>query len=300
MGRKPDWVKERPVSSSYYIGIGMSFKEYNPKDYQQKAMESALQDLASQIKISIQSVNIREIVEKNQQISEKYTSYLKTALAADLEGYELVDTWENDKEYWVYYRLHKAKYEAIRRAKIEKAKALALDYLTRADQFEKEHRLAEAIQFYYKGLEAIEKYASEPLTADYQGKEIYLMNELISRLQNSTSSIKFTSDVSEIQLKQGKLPKKPMTLQVVAEDRYGNVAPIKNFPVKTILNGAEIDTFTVTDAQGIARIKITKIYNYKDAKYKKTYTLIPLYPYTVPLSTEDCRLSTHSLTAKIR
>jgi hypothetical protein len=266
MGRKPDWVKERPVSSSYYIGIGMSFKEYNPKDYQQKAMESALQDLASQIKISIQSVNIREIVEKNQQISEKYTSYLKTALAADLEGYELVDTWENDKEYWVYYRLHKAKYEAIRRAKIEKAKALALDYLTRADQFEKEHRLAEAIQFYYKGLEAIEKYASEPLTADYQGKEIYLMNELISRLQNSTSSIKFTSDVSEIQLKQGKLPKKPMTLQVVAEDRYGNVAPIKNFPVKTILNGAEIDTFTVTDAQGIARIKITKIYNYKDAK----------------------------------
>lgn len=266
MGRKPNWVKQRPINPSYYIGIGMSFKEYNPQDYQEKAKEAALKDLASQIQIKIQSENVREIIEKNSQITEKYTEYLKTSLVSDLEGYELVDTWEDNKEYWVYYRLHKAKYAALRRAKIEKAKALALDYLDRANQFKMQNKFTEAIQFYFKGLEAIEKYANEPLEAEYKGKTIYLMSELISRLQTTVSSIKFSSPISEISIKQGKLPEHPLQLEVKFHSSKGEVIPIASFPVKAIFAGGEIDTFTVSNASGIASIKITKIYDYKNAK----------------------------------
>ena len=32
----------------------------------------------------------------------------------DLEGYDLVSTWEDEKEYWLYYKLSKSKWAEIR------------------------------------------------------------------------------------------------------------------------------------------------------------------------------------------
>ncbi|GAB4169782.1 MAG: hypothetical protein Kow00108_03590 [Calditrichia bacterium] len=269
MGRKPEWVKQRPIDNSYYIGIAMSFKEYNPDDYQEKAKEAALRDMASQIKISIQSTNIRKIVEANSEISESFTSYMQTALQADLEGYDLVDTWEDEKEYWVYFRLHKAKYEAIRRAKIEKAMSLAVDFLTRGDQFKSQGKEADAIQFYFKGLEAIEKYATEALQTEYNGKEIYLANELIAKLQQSMAGIKFRPNNPELQIKQGNIPKQPILIDVVYESSMGNETPVPNFPVKSSFTAGTLDTLVVSSTNGTASIKITSINNYKEAKQIK-------------------------------
>ena len=49
----PDWVRQRPVSSLYYIGIGRADK--TDKDYMQLAKQNALKDLASELKVQVSS-----------------------------------------------------------------------------------------------------------------------------------------------------------------------------------------------------------------------------------------------------
>ena len=54
--RPPKWVKNRPVSSEYYIGVSVVSKDV--ENYMQLAKNKALQDLASQISINISSNSV--------------------------------------------------------------------------------------------------------------------------------------------------------------------------------------------------------------------------------------------------
>lgn len=265
MGRKPEWVEKRPVDKAYYIGIGMSRKTGSAAEYQERAREAALRDLASQIEITIQSENLRVIQESNQNISEQYTEYMKTRLTAELEGYELVDSWEDRNEYWVYYRLSKAKYLALKRAKIERAMSLALDYLQRADQYLSEKQFTEAIQFYFKALETVEKFADEPMETEYQGKDIYLLNELVARLQETVARIKLIPVKPEITVRQGQVPAEPLTIRAQYQSPDGKTFPVANLPVTAMIEQADVDANVTSSSAGMIALKVLKIHDYKKA-----------------------------------
>lgn len=107
---RPAWVANKPTEEGYYIGIGSASKRLN--DYLGIAKKNALQDLVSDIRISISSTSILNQIDKNYQFKEEYESNIKTTAADDIEDFERVASFEDDQNYWVYYRLSKTRYQA--------------------------------------------------------------------------------------------------------------------------------------------------------------------------------------------
>jgi len=105
----PDWVSHRPISSTKYIGIGVASKIGNP-NYQFEAKKNALYDLSSEIQVNISSNSMLYSVQNNNLFSQSFNSIINLKSIENIEGYRLVDTYENDKQYWVYYELDKEEY----------------------------------------------------------------------------------------------------------------------------------------------------------------------------------------------
>ncbi|MFQ5825538.1 MAG: LPP20 family lipoprotein, partial [bacterium] len=69
--KKPAWVKKRPVSAQYYLGIGVSQKKGVNRDYIQSAKNNALNDLASEITVTISGEFINIAVEQYGMLEEE-------------------------------------------------------------------------------------------------------------------------------------------------------------------------------------------------------------------------------------
>ncbi|MBL7934493.1 MAG: LPP20 family lipoprotein, partial [Bacteroidia bacterium] len=102
----PGWVTKRPVNSSKFIGIGVADKT-SGNNYQGEAKKNALFDLSSEIKVDISSNSILYTVQNNNQFNENFNSLIKLSNTDNIEGYKLVDAYENEKQYWLYYELDK-------------------------------------------------------------------------------------------------------------------------------------------------------------------------------------------------
>ena len=76
----PSWVKEYPVSESHYIGIGIADRSAHPQDYIKVAQQNALQNLSSQIKISISSQSVF------LQIDREYSYEEDGSVSVDIKG----------------------------------------------------------------------------------------------------------------------------------------------------------------------------------------------------------------------
>ncbi|MCK4654904.1 MAG: LPP20 family lipoprotein, partial [Candidatus Cloacimonetes bacterium] len=185
----PDWVKNRPLSKEYYIGIGYAPKVKRSKDHIEIAKSEALKNLASEITINISGEVISSIMEKSGVLEEELKSQIRSTTQAELEGYELVDTWQNKKEYWVYYRLYRMMYKKLKQEKIDKAMNLALDLFKEAKSNEEKKNIEKALLYFLQALNPIEKYITETLETTFKGTTIYLNNEIYFSIQNLLSNI---------------------------------------------------------------------------------------------------------------
>jgi len=257
---KPKWVKQRPNSKTHYIGIAVEQKDENNRDYIKTAQQNALNDLASQILVNIKSETFSQVVEKSGIIEDEFKSFIKTSTKNDLEGYELVDTWENKKEYWIYYRLSKAVYEKLKREKINKAISLSLDMFSNGRSNEKFNNIEKALLFYFQALNPIEKYINEPLETNFEGSQIYLMNEIYSSLQNILSNIELKTIRNNLNAKIGQPIRQPLQVSAVylssgSENKVGNL-PLK---FSFVRGSGDLIEKVRTDRNGIGKTNVSKI-----------------------------------------
>ncbi|NOX90696.1 MAG: hypothetical protein GXO77_16975 [Calditrichaeota bacterium] len=257
---KPSWINQRPVDPGYYIGIGFASKQNNQKDYHKIATDNALSDMASQIRIQITSDVVQMVVEKAGMVEEDFKSYVRSSTRAELEGYELVDNWENDREYWVYYRLSKKKYERLKNEKLNKAKSLSLDMFKRAREQDRNGNVDKALLFYFQAIPPIEKYVNEPLDVEVDGQQLYLFNEIYSSLQRHLSALKLKAQTPELTGKLGKPLTSPLKV-LATSGKAGAERPVKNLPVRFefVRGSGELIKNAFTDARGIAKTRVLKI-----------------------------------------
>ncbi len=253
---KPAWIENRPLAKDYYIGIGFASKEAHPTDYHKVAMDNALSNLASEIQVNIKSQTVQQVMEKAGILQDDFKSYVQSSTRADLEGYELVDKWENDDEYWVYYRLSKAKYQALRNAKLNKAKSLSVDMLRRARQAENANQMDKALLFYLQALPPIEKFLGEPLEVELDGQRMFLFNEIYSSLQRILSEIKLEAINPDLKGKLGQPVTQPLTVKASRQS-----LPIQNLPIhfEFIRGQGDLIQEAFTDRQGLAKSRILRI-----------------------------------------
>lgn len=255
---KPAWLAAKPSESAYYVGIGHSTKD-GTNNYIQSAKKSALEDLISEIKVTVQSSSVLSSIDVNKEFSEKYEQIIQTTAADELEEFEQVDSWEDDRNYWLYYRLSKARYHAIKEQQKRDAVSLALDFFTKAKQSERAGATVESLGFYFQGFRAIEKYLGEPIRLDFEGKEILLTNEIIASIQQSLDNITLTNSPSSLELnRRVALNGQPVITKAVYKNS-GKV--IADLPLVAKFEKGSGDVFPQykTDGNGTAKILLTKI-----------------------------------------
>ena len=69
---KPSWLKGEPYREGYYTGIGHSLKD-GTNNYIQAAKKSALEDLASQIRVNVSSTSVVSRAAESNERSAKAT-----------------------------------------------------------------------------------------------------------------------------------------------------------------------------------------------------------------------------------
>jgi len=254
--KKPDWVNKRPIDNNSYIGIGVAEKDIETSEYIQKAKDRALREIASEITVTISSATLNQILEKAGVVKEEFESQIKSSTQAQLEGYELVDTWEDKNQYWVYYKLLKEKYARLRKEKIDKAIALSLDFYKKAEHNKANGQITEALQFYLQALNPIEPFLSEPLETIYNGRNIYLLNTLHSALQQILSTISIKPLQPEVAATIGKGLDDPILFEALYLQ-----TPISNFPLHfSFLKGeGELIDYDKTAVNGLASCRISNI-----------------------------------------
>ncbi len=194
----PNWVLSTPVHPDYYIGVYSADKlSFN---FREKAKKGALENLASEISVKISGESVLNTLETEGSFNQEYEQKIKIQSSEEIEGYELMGTWENDTQYWVYYRLLKSKYAQIKKDKIEKALAMAKDFFRRSKKNHNQNNYHEAFVLALKSLESVSKYLDQPLKTFVDGKEVYFATEVMSYTQEMVDEIVLRPSVSEVSI----------------------------------------------------------------------------------------------------
>jgi hypothetical protein len=258
-GGEPEWVGKRPVSEEFYVGIGMAQKNRPAAEYTEGARNIALNDIASQITVSISSDVLRKVLEKNEHLEEEFQSRIRASATADLEGVQLVDTYETDEGYWVYCRLSRADYAARRAGKLNAATAQSLDLYSRGRKDERAGRVGQALGLYAQAFGPIEKYLAEPLMVESEGRPVYLVSELYNALRTLLDRMEIRTGGGELDAKIGRPLKKPLELVAVLRDSVSLPATHVPFRFTFTRGSGECVDLVRTDEQGIARCEVQKI-----------------------------------------
>jgi len=157
----PQWIKNRPISSDTYVGIGKALK--NTEDYRAIGKQNALTDLSSEISVLLSSESIFHQVDKGDSYREDYQSLIQVESKKELEGYTQLASWENNKEYWVYYQLSKSEWDNLRKSRREQAVKDAYSYYKVAEKYLVEQDVSSAVFYGVKALDALRLYMNEPI-----------------------------------------------------------------------------------------------------------------------------------------
>jgi hypothetical protein len=255
---KPVWLTAKPVQQGYFVGIGHGTKD-GSNNYIQLAKSSALEDLVSEIKVNISSTSVLSQIDANKEFQEKYEQIIQTTAADEIEEFEQVEAWEDERNYWVYYRLSKQRYKDIKDQKKRNAVSLGLDFFTKAKQAERNSESVLALGFYYQGFRSVEKYLDEPIRLDFEGKEILLTNEIIASMQLMLDKMDISLDPKEIMLNR-RLAQSELAVIAKAIDK-GSQKSIPGLPLTASFEKGSGDVFPTykTDETGRTKILLTKI-----------------------------------------
>ena len=255
---RPDWLSVKPQTDAYFVGIGHSNKD-GSNNYVQEAKKSALEDLVSEIKVNVSSTSVLTQIDDNKEFREKYEQMVQTTAADEIEEFEVADSWEDDKNYWVYYRLSKQRYREIKEQHKRDAVTLALDFFTKAKQSERESSTIEALSFYYQGFRAVEKYLAEPITLTFEGKEIILTNEIYASMQKLLDDIQLTATPSQLSLNR-RISQGNQFVAVQAIQKTSK-SLLADLPLKAAFEKGSGDVYPdyKTTREGQAKILLTKI-----------------------------------------
>ncbi|MCU0437336.1 MAG: LPP20 family lipoprotein [Raineya sp.] len=251
VAQKPTWVSNRPNSSLHYIGVASASKRNT--DYQKIAKKNALDDLLSEIRVTIQSVSILNQMDKNGTFKEEYQSTIKSTVADEIENLELVDSYEDQENYWIYYRILKSEYTSQKQRNQDNARKMALQFYEKAQNAEKSKNYATAIDFYLQSLLAIKAYWGENIEATYQGKSINLAIESYANLQELLDKINIAPNVSAVNFS-SRNESKSVTIKVKDQ----NSLPVSKIPllVSYLPQGTNFNNY-FSNEKGEANITIS-------------------------------------------
>lgn len=250
MAQTPAWVNTHPVSDEEYVGIGMA--SLAEADYQQKATQNALADIASQIAVKLENNSFLHTVDVDGKARQLFEDKIQSSLTAWLEGQELKDSYQSDKTYYVYYVLNKKEYAKRSASRCSQVLESGMDYLNKGRNAEANMNLSVAAQMYAKGLETVESWTFMDLTSDGVNVPVELFNAYLSVF----SGMAITTNVVNIE---GEAFKPVATPIAGCLSKNGKVVPNVKLKLEFVSGGGDITAPIETDATGTAEFYIKNI-----------------------------------------
>ncbi len=261
---RPSWVSSKPVEGNAYSGIGMAYKS-SGSDFIAIAKNNALNDLASEISVNISSNSLFYQIEQDDNLRAEFQANTRLKSKENLEGYELVASYENANEYWVYYKLNKAQFLTLKEKRLQNAIGLAKQFYTNSVQFKEQGLFAESIKFNIKALAALKDYLADPITTTWNDQEVFIIPELYSNLQETVSSIKLIPPQTSIATKRGQAISSSQ-LYFLATNKNGD--KLAGLPVYFFYSGQRITNNQLyTNANGVVGFTINKVTSTNNKEY---------------------------------
>jgi len=198
-------------------------------------------------------------IDANKEFQEKYEQIIQTTAADEIEEFEQVDTWQDERNFWVYYRLSKQRYKEIKDEQKRNAVSIGLDFFKKAKESERNKEPILALGFYYQGFRAIQKYLAEPIRLEYEGKEILLTSEIIASMQVLFDKMDIALNPSQITLNR-RVSTSEQTITAKVFDKATKKV-IADVPLKAEFEkgSGNVSPTYKTDGNGQAKILLTKI-----------------------------------------
>ena len=255
---RPAWVRSRPVSSAFYIGIGLASK--SRPDHQETAKKNAFNDLASEISVLVEGNSLLSTLDRRDRFSESYTSNIRTRTSEQLEGFELVDTWENATEYWIYYRLSRAEHARLKAQRKARAIAQATDLHMRAQESMGTGDMRSAFDQNLRALIAMQDYWGENDQVELGGRQVALANEIFNDLQRMTSGVRLAILPERCELAFTNRFRREMLVTATFQGN-GNKRSLVQLPLVLTYPGisGRVTEMRNTDAEGRLRTTVQRV-----------------------------------------
>lgn len=251
---RPDWVRQHPVDRLNYSGVGMA--EVSEKDYQQKAKRNALSDLVSEIKVEIATNSLLNTLEEAGSVKQTFAESIRTQAREEIENFRLVDSWQGDNEYWVYYELNKDDYAAFVEARRQKAIRNGFDFWYKGNVVLRQGDLVTAIELFSKGMDAIRPVLNQELFCSYEGKTINLATELYAALAGVFDGVTVVLNPATLSGTPFQGIKEPVAVGV-----YRNGSPLRNIRLKAafISGSGDLSSLSPTGETGVTALYVHNI-----------------------------------------
>lgn len=199
---KPSWINQNPMSSFDYVGIGSASISDNPNNFREIAKRNALQDLGSEIEVSVKSNSMITTLESNASFNSYFQNYISVEQNQDLEGYEMVSSYTDEvtNTFWVYYKLSKSKWKQIvtdrKNKAVEKSKSLYIG----AKDLDGQQKYTQALKEYILSLNALKGYLSDTNYVVINGKREELTQLTYQKINFLLDQVKFNTEKEEFNL----------------------------------------------------------------------------------------------------
>ena len=253
----PLWVSSRPNNGFKYIGIGFADKSKGG-NYQMEAKKNALYDLASEIKVDISSNSVLYTVQNNNSFNENFNSLIKLSNSDNIEGYTLVDSYENEKQYWVYYQLDKQEYANRKAAKKQQIITRASNLIAASFYDEKNKDFSSSLKKRIQAFGILTPYLSEEINFDAtQLNGIKNVFDLTNLIQQQLQSITVVPQKALPVLKPYQAAYSPLVYNLELK----NKTPLQDFPllVSSEEDKISINERTSTNTKGEVQVKVNSV-----------------------------------------
>ena len=275
----PAWVNSQPRMPGYYVGIGVATDHGDEAADWARARNHAYVELASTLKVHINSVITDYFREKNLKLykgdnitkdaSRQDSSYSQDTqffVQSTLEGVEIHDRWKDQSQnkYWMLVRLSKAEIERRLRERLQKARDKALDYVKAALRAEQRNDIGGALKGYFKAYLALREYFGGVVEYDIDGDgDDEVLNHAIERaVDRLATGLSWRPSDPERSAVIGQGLSEP--LEVVVE--FGD-QPVRSLPVHFAFQRGKgtIEGQVSTGDDGSARAQVVKVFGDRKA-----------------------------------
>jgi hypothetical protein len=250
----PNWVSSRPNDGSKYVGIGVAEKGKS-SDPKTEAKQNALFDLASEIKVDISTNSVLQSVQNNNSFDQNFNSLIKLTNSDNIEGYTLVDTYENDKQVWMYYELDKAEYAKRKEIKKQNTITKASNLIALSFSDEKNKNFSACLKKRIQAFGILNPYLNEEIVFDpSQSNGVKNVFELTNLIQNQLQSISVTQGSIVPVVKPYQPNYTPITYKLLISNNGG----LNDFPFKLDSDDdfLKIEEQESTNSNGEIQLKI--------------------------------------------